>query len=114
MSAVVLKALWIYGLAAVVAMLTAAVIKLIVVVLGRLDRPPVARPAAPSAAASRSAAPAGVPAAHVAAIAAAVHATLGAHRVVHIEDRRSGGHWSAGGRSSQHHSHAGTDRRRTR
>jgi hypothetical protein len=110
MSPIVLKALWIYGLAAVVALLIAAVIKLIVLVLGRLDRAPAARPALPVAA---PAARPGVPAAHVAAIAAAVQATLGAHRVVHIEERRGGGLWSAEGRSSQHHSHAGRDRRRS-
>lgn len=109
MSPIVLKALWIYGLAAIVAMVIAAVIKLIVVLLGRLDRAPAARPAPPAAAPVPAP---GVPAAHVAAIGAAVHMALGAHRIVHIEDRRSGALWSAEGRSSQHHSHAVPTRRR--
>jgi hypothetical protein len=101
MSAVVIKALWIYGLAAVVSMVIAGVIKVIVVLLGKLERQAAPRPAA--AVAPRAA---GVPAEHVAAIGAAVYALVGAHRIVHIEGTRSSGRWGAEGRSVHHHSHA--------
>jgi hypothetical protein len=103
MSPILLKALAIYALAACVSMLIAGLIKLIVLLLGRLDRPPVARPG-PGPRAAPVAAP--IPPAHIAAIAAAVHAALGAHRIVHIEDQRSSGRWGAEGRSAHHHSHA--------
>ena len=39
MSELVVNTLWIYGLAAAVSLLIAALIKLIVVLLGRVDRP---------------------------------------------------------------------------
>jgi len=39
MSELVVDTLWIYGLAAAVSLLIAALIKLIVVLLGRVDRP---------------------------------------------------------------------------
>lgn len=103
MTAVVVKALWIYGLATVVAMLIAALIKVIVAVLGRLDRAPAPRPvpqALPPAAA------AAIPPEHVAAIGAAVCASIGAHRILHIESQRGAGRWGAEGRSVQHRSHA--------
>ncbi|MDH4051190.1 MAG: hypothetical protein OEU93_06385 [Rubrivivax sp.] len=102
MSAVVLKVLWIYGLAAVVSMLIAGIIKLIVVILGRLERPPAPQP---MRAPAQAAPAAGMPAEHLAAIAAAAQACLGAHRIVHIEDTRSTGRWGAEGRTAQHHSH---------
>ena len=101
MIAVLAKALWIYGLAAVVALLIAALIRLIVAVLGRLDR--ATAPAPPAAATTVAAA---IPPEHVAAIGAAVCASLGAHRILHIEDRRGAGRWGAEGRSVQHRSHA--------
>lgn len=41
----------------------------------------------------------------LAVIAAAVHATLGAHRIVHIEEREGRRAWSASGRSAHHGSH---------
>jgi hypothetical protein len=108
MTAVILKALWIYGLAAVVSMLIAAVIKLIVVLLNLAERRVVAAPAAvPAPAPALVPAPAlhDLAADHLAAIAAAVHATIGAHRIVHIDDGRGGG-WSAEGRHAHHASHA--------
>jgi hypothetical protein len=108
MSPILLKALAIYALAACVSMLIAGVIKLIVVLLGRLDRPQAARPG-PVARAAPVAAP--IPPAHIAAISAAVHAVLGAHRIVHIDDQRSSGRWGAEGRIAHHHSHAVPTRR---
>jgi hypothetical protein len=111
MSAVVLKALWMYGLMAVVSMLIAAVIKLIVVLLNVLERKPAAVPApapvpmpAPSWVAAAKAQD--IAAEHLAAIGAAVYAIVGAHRIVHIDAAREGGGWSAEGRLAHHASHA--------
>jgi hypothetical protein len=101
MSAVIIKALWIYGLAIVVSLAVAVVIKVIVVALNMLERKPAA-PAQPAAAPPAAFA---VDADHLAVIAAAVHAMSGAHRIVHIEaaPRHSG--WAAEGRLVHHASH---------
>lgn len=101
MSDVIIKALWIYGLAIVVSMAVAVVIKLIVVVLNAFERKPEATP---------KPAPAPAPAFdlmadHVAAISAAVYAVMGAHRIVHIEEERHA-EWVVGGRLAHHASHA--------
>jgi hypothetical protein len=114
MSAVLLKTLWMYGLAAVVSMAIAAVIKAIVVLLNLAER--YKQPAAAQAAAAVRAAalpvlaqpalrPSEIAAEHIAAISAAVYAAIGAHRIVHIEDARGGG-WSTEGRLAHHRSHA--------
>ncbi|HSM21211.1 MAG TPA: hypothetical protein VK876_03260 [Rubrivivax sp.] len=100
MSAMLLKVLWIYGLAAAVSMLIAGVIKVMVKLLNLADRQPVATPAPPAAVPAPAVLP--VPAEHVAAIAAAVHASIGAHRIVQIDDTRGGTGWRAEGRAAQH------------
>ena len=103
MSAIVLKTLWMYGLAAVVSMLIAAIIKAIVLLLGRYGRS--VEPAAtrqPIAVTATSASDA--PAEHVAVIGAAVFAALGEHRVVYIEAEPRGD-WAADGRHAHHTSH---------
>ena len=121
MSAVIVKALWIYGLAAVVSMLIAATIKAIVWLLNRAERKPAAAVLAPASGAAPARpmpagvpAPAGIPAEHVAAIAAAVYATADALRIVHIEDLHGARTWGAEGRSVHHQSHAVPGRPRKR
>jgi len=119
MSAIIFKALWIYGLAAVVSMLIAATIKVIVWLLNLAERKPAAEAPAPGAASARplpASVPvtADIPAEHVAAIAAAISATAGALRIVHIEDLHGARTWSAEGRSVHHQSHAGLGRPRKR
>ncbi len=101
MDGLIANTLWIYGLAAVVSLSIAAIIKLIVVLLGRADRPAAARAApahmpvtAPDADARR-----------VAAIGAAVYACIGEHRVVRIEDAARGAGWTAEGRMAHHSGH---------
>jgi hypothetical protein len=101
MSDVIIKSLWIYGLAIVVSLAVAVVIKLIVVVLNAFERK---REAAPKPA------PAPAPAFdlladHVAAISAAVYSVIGAHRIVHIEEHRHP-EWVVEGRMAHHASHA--------
>ncbi|HYN59438.1 MAG TPA: hypothetical protein VET87_07785 [Rubrivivax sp.] len=105
MSAVVLKALWIYGLAAVVSILIAAVIKAIVVLLNMFEAKPAAATASRPAVAPAPVGP-DIAADHIAAICAAAYAVIGAHRIVRIDDLRSGRGWSIEGRQSHHSSHA--------
>jgi hypothetical protein len=96
------KTLWIYGLAIVVSLLIAVVIKIIVLVLGRADR----KPANATAVAAAPPVPAfGVPADHLVVIAAAAYAMLGGHRIVHIEETRHRAGWLAEGRQAHHASH---------
>ncbi len=98
----IVKTLWMYGVAIIVSLLIAALIKAIVVLLSRIERapaqpaarPPVVAPAAP------------VPPEHVAAIAAAVHAVIGGHRILRIEGGRRGAGWLGEGRLAHHTSHA--------
>ncbi|MBL8489751.1 MAG: hypothetical protein JNM82_03115 [Rhodocyclaceae bacterium] len=96
-----IKTLAIAGIALVVSVLIAVVIRVIVVTLGRLE----SRPAQPAAPAPAPQSQAGPPAEHVAAIAAAVYAMLGSHRIVHIEETRRRAGWLAEGRLAQHSSH---------
>ncbi len=96
-----MKAFWIYGLAIIVSLGVAVVIKVIVVVLNAIEgKPEAAKPAAAPAVPAFD-----VAADHVAAISAAVYAMLGAHRIVHIEEHRTPG-WVAEGRLAHHASHA--------
>jgi hypothetical protein len=104
MNDLISTSLWIYGLAAVVSLVIAAVIKLIVVLLGRAERAP-ARPAPAPAAVAPVVAP-GVPPQHVVVIAAAVYASFGEQRILHIEPGGHAAGWAAGGRHAHHTSHA--------
>ena len=101
MSEVIIKTLWIYGLAIIVSLAVAVVIKVIVVALNMLERKP-AEPAQPVAVPPG---PFAVEADHIAVIAAAVHAMIGAHRVVHIEAAPHHSGWAAEGRQVHHASH---------
>lgn len=100
-----IKTLWIYGLAAVVSMLIALVIKLVVVVLGRAERPLPAATAAQASAPQKASPAFDIAADHIAAISAAVNAMVGSHRIVHIEHSRHREGWLAEGRHAQHASH---------
>ena len=101
MSEVIIKTLWIYGLAVIVSLAVAVVIKVIVVALNMLERKPVA----PTQPVAVPPAPFAVEADHIAVIAAAVHAMTGAHRIVHIEAAPHQSGWAAEGRLAHHASH---------
>jgi hypothetical protein len=103
MTELIIKTAWMYGLAIVVALGIAALIKAIVVVLSALEPKPAA--AAKPAAATAGAAATDVEADHIAAIAAAVYSLIGAHRIVHIERERRHGEWAVEGRIAHHASH---------
>ncbi len=108
MQAVILKTLLIYGLAIVVSMLIAVVIKGIVVgihVFKRAPDKPVPSGVPARTAAGDDIAADHVAADHVAAIAAAVYAVLGEHRIVRIEAGQRGAEWVSGGRAAHHASH---------
>ena len=102
MSDLILRTLWVYGLAVIVSLGVAVVIKIIVLTIGRLERQPAAAPQP----VAMVAAPLAIEAHHVAAIAAAVHVMGGTHRIVHIEAAHRHQEWAAGGRQAQHASHA--------
>jgi hypothetical protein len=102
MSDVIMKAVWMYGLAIVVSLAVAVVIKIIVVALGALERKPAAAPKAAPAPATPTV---DLLADHVAAISAAVYSVLGAHRIIHIEEHRHA-EWVVEGRLAHHASHA--------
>ena len=101
-SLAVIKSLQVYGIAIVVSMVVAVLIKLLVVLTSRVQ--PVAKKAAPvvQAPAAPVVAP-GIPDEVVAAITAAVAVFCGPYRVLHIgESKRS---WASEGRIAQHASH---------
>ena len=95
------KTLWIYGLAIIVSLAVAVVIKVIVVALNMLER----KPAAPAQAVAVPSAQFAVEADHIAAIAAAVYAMANTHRIVRIEATPHQSGWAAGGRQAHHASH---------
>lgn len=108
MSESITLVLFIYGLAIVISMGAALLIKLLVGALAFSEShgataaapPPVKTPPVPSAAVAG-----GIPAHHLVAIAAAAHAMVGAHRIVHIGTGGPGRLWSTEGRLAQHNAH---------
>jgi len=101
-SLAVIKALQVYGIAIVISLAVAVLIKLLVVLTGRVQ--PVAKQAVPVAQTptEKVVAP-GIPDEVVAAITAAVAVCCGPYRVLHIgESKRS---WASEGRIAQHSSH---------
>ncbi len=101
----IVTALQIYGLSIVIAMLVAVLIKVMVVVTGRLEQT-----AAAKAVPQGEVCPVflGIPDEDVAALSAAIFATIGPHHILHIAG--SGRSWSSQGRAAQHSSHAANPR----
>ncbi len=107
MSESITLVLFIYGLAIVISMGAALLIKLLVGALAFSEShgataapPPVKAPPAPAVPVAG-----GIPAHHLVAIAAAAHAMVGAHRIVHIGTGGPGRLWSTEGRLAQHNAH---------
>jgi len=96
-----IKSLQIYGIAIVIAMLVAALIKLMVHVTTRLEQPAKKANDVPMG----EVCPVfdGVPEEDVAALAAAIFAIMGPHHILHITEARRG--WISQGRAAQHTSH---------
>lgn len=101
-SLAVIKSLQVYGIAIVISLAVAVLIKLLVVLTSRVQ--PVAKQAAPAVQVpvAKVVAP-GIPDEVVVAITAAVAVFCGPYRVLHIgESKRS---WASEGRIAQHSSH---------
>lgn len=99
----IIQSLWMYGLAIVIAVLAAILIRVIVVVLARRQGE-APHEAAPTPAQQAHAAQAEEAQGDIAAIAAAVYASLGMARIVRIEPGTQMS-WAAQGRLLHHSSH---------
>ena len=100
MSELVLLSITIYGLAIVISLLVAALIKGIVVALPLLPRREAMqaeRPLGPAV---------DIPPEHLAAIAATMATVMGPSHIIHIEDRSRPATWAAEGRMIHQTSHA--------
>ena len=96
-----IKALQIYGIAIVISMFVAVLIKVLVVVTSRMERSAKVEVTASQKPAEPVATRGQIPDEVVAAISAAVSIAMGPHRILHIA--ASGRSWSTEGRSAQHH-----------
>jgi len=100
-SLAIIKALQIYGIAIVISMVVAVLIKVLVTLTGRVKKPAAATQPQPQPASAKPApVQTGVPAEVIAAISGALAAVAGQHRVLHIAE--SGRAWAHTGRSAQH------------
>ena len=100
LSLAISQSLQVYGIAIVVSMIVAVLIKVLVALTGRVKRPAAKTlPAAPVQAKAEVASSA-IPGEVVAAISAALSVTMGPHRVLHIAE--TGRSWANVGRSAQH------------
>ncbi|MBK8120208.1 MAG: hypothetical protein IPK39_14295 [Sulfuritalea sp.] len=98
-TAAIIKSFQVYGIAIVISLLVAVLIKVMVVVTSRMEK---AKPVEVPTGTVCPIGP-GVPDEDVAALSAAIFAAIGPHRVLHLEPTSHS--WGSGGRSSQH-SHA--------
>ena len=98
----IINSLQVYGIAIVVSMLVAAVIKLLVFLTGNISSPKKAEePVKAEEVQMPSVQPsAEIPGEVIAAIAAAISASMGRHRILHIAQGSRA--WSHQGRSAQH------------
>lgn len=95
-----------YGLAIIISMVVAVLIKGIATSLSMLDQKRNEAAARNAAATAPVESTRQVEADHIAAISAAIYAILGAHRIVRLEEEpHRGGSWSTAGRTAHHASH---------
>ncbi len=96
LTAAIVKALQVYGIAIVISVLVAVLIKLMVSLTGRMERSrPVDIPTGTVCPVGL-----GVPDEDVAALSAAIFVAMGPHRILHIAPTSHG--WAAGARAAQH------------
>ena len=100
-SLALVKALQIYALAIVIAMLVAVLIKAMVVSMQRLERRNADVPDVPMG--TVCPVDLGIPDEDVAALTAAIFAMIGPHRILHIGETRQA--WTSQGRAAQHTAH---------
>ena len=96
LSAAIIKAIQVYGIAVVISMLVAVLIKIMVQATSRMEK------SKPLEVPTGTVCPIGpgVPDEDVAALSAAIFAAIGPHRVLHLEPTGHG--WASGARASQH------------
>jgi hypothetical protein len=99
LTAAIVKSLQVYGIAIVISMIVAVIIKLMVVLMARAEK---SRPVEMPTGTVCPIGP-GVLEEDVAALSAAIFAAMGPHRILHIAPASHG--WSSEGRAAQHHSH---------
>jgi Na+-transporting methylmalonyl-CoA/oxaloacetate decarboxylase gamma subunit len=96
LTAAILKALQVYGIAIVISVLVAVLIKLMVSLTGRMEKSkPVDIPTGTVCPIGL-----GVPDEDVAALSAAIFVAMGPHRILHIAPTSHG--WASGARAAQH------------
>ncbi|MFC1665684.1 hypothetical protein ACFL17_08670 [Pseudomonadota bacterium] len=100
MSGYLLLSFKIYLLAIIISLGVAVMIKLIVLTLSVVE--PQSKKTMPVSSPALAPIPSGE---IVAAISAAIYAALGAHRIIHIEERGRGRAWAVEGRTAHHTSH---------
>ncbi len=95
-TAAIYQALQVYGIAIVISLLVAVVIKVMVSVTGRMEK------TRPLDVPTGTVCPIGlgVPDEDVAALSAAIFTVIGPHRILHIAPTSHG--WAAGARATQH------------
>jgi len=96
LTAAIIKSLQVYGIAIVVSMLVAVLIKVMVALTSRMEKP---KPAEVPTGMVCPIGP-GVPDEDVVALSAAIFAAIGPHRVLHLAP--SGHTWASGTRATQH------------
>lgn len=99
LTAAIIQSLQVYGIAIVISLLVAVVIKVLVYLTARIEK---AKPVDMPTGTVCPIGP-GVPDEDVAALSAAIFAAMGPHRILHIAP--SGHGWASGGRAAQHSSH---------
>ncbi len=99
LSLAISQSLQVYGIAIVVSMIVAVLIKVLVALTGRVKHP-VAKAQPAPAQIKTPVATSAIPGEVVAAISAALSVTMGPHRVLHIAE--TGRSWANVGRSAQH------------
>ena len=99
LTAAIIKSLQVYGIAIVISIVVAVLIKLLVAVTARIEKArPVELPTGIVCPIGL-----GVPDEDVAALSAAIFAAIGPHHILHIAPTSHG--WAAGARATQHSSH---------
>jgi hypothetical protein len=96
LTAAIIKALQVYGIAIVISLLVAVLIKVMVAVTSRMEQ---AKPLEMPTGTVCPIGP-GVPEEDVAALSAAIFAAIGPHRVLHLAPTSHT--WASGARSTQH------------
>ncbi|HMV05742.1 MAG TPA: hypothetical protein PKA30_09360 [Accumulibacter sp.] len=96
LTAATLKALQVYGIAIVISVLVALLIKMMVSLTGRMEK------SKPADIPTGTVCPVGlgVPDEDVAALSAAIFVAMGPHRILHIAPSSHG--WASGARAAQH------------